>query len=267
MRRHTAKGATNATLLRQTPFVAIRRGNTILPGKDVYFCKNSRSLSLHTLIFSPAKKHRRQRHLAFWAVYASYFYMQSISPNCIKELDPKDVFSYAFVSLYCFVPACIISVYVSLTVFYSYIHRKKQYAIALLGYFALFALLIFINYFLSLLFFQQACHCDVAHIPFMRKFSLGYINGQNAIIAGVLALGLRLTRNWYVQVKENLILSQKTARTELDLEKTKLHPDFLLGSLDNIIHRIRTGNPDAPDKIVDLSDKLSRWLYEEEENA
>jgi hypothetical protein len=224
-------------------------------------------LSLYTFIFSPEKKHRRQRHLAFWSVYASYFYMQSISPNCIKELVPKDVFSYAFVSLYCFLPACIISVYISLTVFYSYIHRKKQYAFALLGYFVLYAILIFINYFFSLLFFQQSCHCDVAQVPFMRKFALGYINGQNAIIAGVLALGIRLTRNWYVQVKENLLLAQKAARTALDLEKMKLHPDFLLGSLDNIVHRIKTGSPDAPDKIVDLSDKLSRWLYEEEENA
>jgi len=231
------------------------------------FVKTDCCLSFHTFIFSPEKRHRRQRHLVFWGIYASYFYMQSISPNCIKELDSKDVFSYAFVSLYCFLPACVISVYVSLTVFYSYIHRKKKYAIALLGYFALYAILAFINYFFSLLFFQQSCHCDVAHIPFMRKFGLGYINSQNAIIAGVLALGIRLTRNWYVQVKENLLLAKKAARTALDLEKTKLHPDFLLGSLDNIVHRIRTGSPDAPDKIVDLSDKLSRWLYEEEENA
>ncbi len=193
--------------------------------------------------------------------------MQSISPNCIKELDPRDIFSYAFVSLYCFLPACIISVYVSLTIFYPYIHRKEKYAIAILGYFFLYAILSFINYFFSLLFFQQSCHCDVAHVPFMRKFALGSINSQNAIIAGVLALGIRFTRNWYVQVKENLLLAQKTARTALDLEKKKLHPDFLLGSLDNIVHRIRTGSPDAPDKIVDLSDKLSRWLYEEEENA
>jgi hypothetical protein len=193
--------------------------------------------------------------------------MQSISPNCIKELDSKDVFRYAFVSLYCFLPACIISVYVSLNFFYSYIRLKKQYVFALLGYFVLYAILIFINYFFSILFFHQSCHCNVAHVPFMRKFALGYLNGQNAIIAGVLALGIRLTRNWYLQVKENLLLSLKTTRTALDLEKMKLHPDFLLGSLDNIVHRIRTGSPDAPDKIVDLSDQLSRWLYEEEKNA
>ena len=224
-------------------------------------------MSLYSFIFSPEKKHRLRRHLVFWGVYASYFYMQSISPDCTKDLNPKDVFSYAFVSLYCFLPACVISVYVSLTVFYSFIHPKKKYIAALFGYFALFGILIFINYFFSLLFFQISCHCNVGNMPFMRKFAEGYLNSQNAIIAGVLALGIRLTRNWYVQAKENLLLAEKTARTALDLEKMKLHPDFLLGSLDNIIHRIRTGSSDALDKIVDLSDKLSRWLYEEEENA
>ncbi|HVU58254.1 MAG TPA: hypothetical protein VHD83_24505 [Puia sp.] len=224
-------------------------------------------MSLHTFIFSPEKKHRRIRHLVFWAAYASYFYMQSISPDCIRELDRKEVFSYAFVSLYCFIPVCAFSVYVSLTIFYHFIHKKKQYLLTFGGYFVLFGFCIFLNYFFSILFFHGACHCDVDKVPFMRKFALGYINSQNAIVAGVVALGIRLTRNWYAQVKENLLLAQKTARTALDLEKMKLHPDFLLGSLDNIVHRIRTGSPDAPDKIVDLSDKLSRWLYEEEGNA
>ncbi|HEY4206545.1 MAG TPA: hypothetical protein VGM31_07030, partial [Puia sp.] len=163
---------------------------------------------LHAFIFSPDKKHRRIRHLAFWALYASYFYMQSISPNCIKELNPKDVYSYAFVSLYCYLPACIISVYVSLTIFYSFIHRKKQYAFTFLGYLALFALLVLINYSFSILFFQGACHCDVHKIPFMRKFALAYLNSENAVVIGVLALGIRLTRNWYFQVIENLQLAQ-----------------------------------------------------------
>jgi len=122
------------------------------------------------------------------------------------------------------------------------------------------------NYFFSVLFLKLSCHCNVHDIIFMRKFSLGYMNSQNAIIAGVLALGIRLGRNWYVQKEENLVLAGKRARTSLDLEKVKIHPDFLLGSLDVIISRIKTGSPDAPEKIVDLSDKLSRWLYEGEED-
>lgn len=99
----------------------------------------------------------------------------------------------------------------------------------------------------------------------MRKFSLGYLNSQNAIIAGMLALGIRLTKNWYLFKEENLTLAAERARAGLNLEKIKIHPDFLLLSLDNIIGRIKTGSPDAADTIVDLSDRLSRWLYEEED--
>jgi hypothetical protein len=115
------------------------------------------------------------------------------------------------------------------------------------------------------LFLKISCHSNFDDIIFLRKFTLGYLNSQNAIIAGALALGIRLTRNWYLQKEENLRLAVEKARTSLNLEKVKIHPDFLLLSLDNIIDHIKTGSPEAADTIVDLSDRLSRWLYEEED--
>jgi hypothetical protein len=121
------------------------------------------------------------------------------------------------------------------------------------------------NYYFSVLFLKISCHCNVDDIIFLRKFTLGYLNSQNAIIAGFLALGIRLTRNWYLQKEENLRLAGEKTRTDLNLEKVKIHPEFLLMSLDNIIDHIKTGSPEAADTIVDLSDRLSRWLYEEED--
>jgi len=208
---------------------------------------------------------RITRHLAFWLAYGAYFYLQSISPDCIKELDPRDVFSFAFTSLWCFLPACILCVYVSLEVLYPFFLRKKRYIRLFLSFFPLFAVCVCINYFFSVLFLKLSCHCNIDDIIFLRKFTLGYLNSQNAIIAGALALGIRLTKNWYLQKEENLRLAGEKARASLNLEKVKIHPDFLLLSLDNIIGHIRTGSPDAADTIVDLSDKLSRWLYEEED--
>jgi hypothetical protein len=208
---------------------------------------------------------RLARHLAFWAAYCLYFYLQSISPDCIRELDPKDVFSFAFTSLYCFLPACILCVYVSLEILYPYFLRKKKYFRLFLSFFPLFGICVGMNYFFSVLFLKISCHCNVDDIIFLRKFTLGYLNSQNAIIAGALALGIKLTRNWYLQKEENLRLAVEKARTSLNLEKVKIHPDFLLLSLDNIIDHIKTGSPEAADTIVDLSDRLSRWLYEEED--
>jgi len=208
---------------------------------------------------------RLLRHLSFWSVYSLYFYLQSISPDCIKELDPRDVFSFAFTSLWCFLPACILCVYVSLEILYPLFLRKKRYIRLFLSFFLLFGICVCINYFFSVLFLQLSCRCNIDDIIFLRKFTLGYLNSQNAIIAGALALGIRLTKNWYLQKEENLRLAAEKARTSIHLEKVKIHPDFLLLSLDNIIGHIKTGSPEAADNIVDLSERLSRWLYEEED--
>jgi len=218
-------------------------------------------LSVHAFIFSPVKKLRLLRHLAFWSAYSIYFYLQSISPDCIKELDPKDVFSFAFTSLCCFLPACILCVYTSLGILYPYFLRRKKYLRLFLSFFLLFGICVWMNYYFSVLFLKLSCHCNVDNIIFLRKFTLGYLNGQNAIIAGFLALGIRLTRNWYFFKEENLRLAGEKTRTQLNLEKVKIHPEFLLISLDNIIADIKAEKPDAADKIVDLSDRLSRWLY------
>lgn len=222
-----------------------------------------KNLSFQPFIFSPDR--RVLRHLAFWLLYGIYFYLQSLSPDCIKELDPNDVFSFAFTSTWCFLPVCILCVYVSLEIFYPLLVLKKRYITLFLCFLPLFAVAVSINYFFSVLFLDISSHIPIDRITFMRKLTLGYLNSQNAIIAGALALGVRLTKNWYLQKEENLRLAALKARTSLDLEKVKIHPDFLLGSLDNIIGHIKTGNPAAADTIVDLSDRLSRWLYEEED--
>jgi len=222
-------------------------------------------LSFQSFIFSPAKRTQVLRHLAFWLIYGIYFYMQSLSPDCIKELDPRDVFSFAFTSAWCFLPVCILCVYISLEVFYPLLLRKTRYIALFLSFLLLFAVSFCINYFFSVLFLRVSSPIPIGEISFMRKFTLGYLNSQNAVIAGALAFGIRLTKNWYLQKEENLRLAALKARTSLDLEKVKIHPDFLLRSLDNIIGDIKTGNPAAADTIVDLSDRLSRWLYEEED--
>jgi len=156
-------------------------------------------------------------------------------------------------------------VYVSLEVLYPFFLRKKKYIPLFLSFFLLFGICVCMNYYFSLLFLKISCNCNVDDIIFLRKFTLGYLNSQNAIIAGALALGIRLTRNWYLFKEENLRLASEKARTSLNLEKVKIHPDFLLLSLDNIVGHIKTGSPEAADQIVDLSDRLSRWLYEEED--
>lgn len=216
-------------------------------------------------ILSPDKRHRRIRHAVFWTVYATYFYMQSISPDCIKGLQPSEVYQFAFHSLYSFLPACILCVYASLYVLYPLFLRTRRYLTFGFSFLILFLLSIAVNYFAAMLFLKVSCHCDLASIPFMRKFALGSLNSQNAIIVGGLALGIKLTRTWFLQRRENIALTRQKMKVRLGMIRGKLHPDYLVDSLGSIKEHLLGRQPDSPAMIIQLSDLLSYWLYEGDE--
>ncbi|MBS1604202.1 MAG: histidine kinase [Bacteroidetes bacterium] len=222
-------------------------------------------MTVAAFILSSDKHHRRLRHTAFWTVYGIYFYLQSISPDCVKGLQRSEVFSYAFHSLFSFLPACIGCVYASLYVLYPLFLQTRRYKTFAFSFFILFLLTIFVNYSGSVLFFAVSCHCDPASIPFMRKFALGLLNSHNAIIAGGLALGIKLTRTWFMQRRENIALTRNNAKTRLSMIRVKLHPDYLVDSLGSIKEHLLAGQPDSPAMIIQLSDLLSYWLYEGDE--
>jgi hypothetical protein len=216
-------------------------------------------------ILSTDKRRRRFRHVAFWVVYAIYFYLQGISPDCVKGLNPAEVYQFAFTSLYCFLPACILCVYASLYVLYPLFLRTQRYLTFSISFLILFLLSTAVNYFMAALFFKVSCHCDLSSVPFMRIFSLGFLNSQNAIIAGGIALGIRLTRTWFMQRRENIVLTQQRTKARLGMIRVKLHPDYLVDSLGSIKEHLLARQPDAPAMIIQLSDLLSYWLYEGDE--
>ena len=216
-------------------------------------------------ILSPDQRHRRLRHVTFWIVYAIYFYLQGISPDCIKGLNPAEVYQFAFTSVYCFLPACMLCVYASLYVLHPLFLRTKRYLLFGFSFLILFLLRTAVNYFTATLFYKVSCHCDLSSVPFMRIFSLGFLNSQNAIIAGGIALGIKLTRTWFMQRRENIVLTQLRTKARLSMIRVKLHPDYLVDSLGSIKEHLLARQPDSPAMIIQLSDLLSYWLYEGDE--
>jgi len=143
--------------------------------------------------------------------------------------------------------------------------RTRRYLTFGFSFLILFLLSIFVNYFAATLFLKVSCHCDTASIPFMRKFALGFLNSQNAIIAGGLALGIKLTRTWFMQRRENIALTRQKTKARLDMIRVKLHPDYLVDSLGSIKEHLLARRHDSPAMIIQLSDLLSYWLYEGDE--
>ena len=81
---------------------------------------------LSEIIFSNKALCRITRHLVFWLVYTIFFYLQSLVPEVITVLYHSNAFYVAWVSVYCFLPACIFSVYVFLYFLLpAYLQKKK----------------------------------------------------------------------------------------------------------------------------------------------
>ena len=90
------------------------------------------------------------------------------------------------------------------------------------------------------------------------------LNTRWGMIIATIALGIKLSKNWYRQQKENLEIVKNKLKMEMQSEKARIHPELLLRSLDNIYNNIQSGFDNAPSLILNLSDVLSYSLYENE---
>ncbi|GAO41476.1 hypothetical protein [Flavihumibacter petaseus] len=217
-------------------------------------------MGLKQLLFAQGKKPSLKRHLLFWMVITTYYYCQSISPNCTKGLPSAEVFRYAGVSVLCFLPACVIGVFVFLRWLKPLLTQKK-YLLFGSGCLSTAIMLQLLNYFTAVEFFRMSCHCDTGTIIFERKFAMAFINTQLAIFLGVLALALHLlVKQHQVQIN-NLALATATTAKKTDLAKAALYPAYLMDSLESIQKALLRKEEEAGIAILTLSEKLSNRLY------
>src|SRR5580765_3832992 len=219
---------------------------------------------IENIIFSDKPGYRIKRHLFFWIPYCLFFFLQSIAPNHINDLLYSRAYKNAFVSLYCFLPVCMFSVYINLYFLLPFFLQKRDYVGFALGFVLLFGLAIFINQPFALLFFKNT-QVPADKINAYNTLYLALTNAQHAIVLGGFAIGIKAAKNWYIQQKENLILSKQKNRTALQLLKARIHPQFLFHSLDSLYTNIKAGSSKSPEMILNLSDQLSYILYESDE--
>jgi Histidine kinase len=203
------------------------------------------------------------RHLAFWLVLALHFIIQNLMIGGANEaLKPRSFIDSAFNACF-FFPFYILSVYVFINVVLPrYLFRSRY--------------LIFFFWMVSLVIFDFiACfYCGVlyihltSHIPF-DKITFDN-NKYNAIVNGLflpvtilgISGGIKLTKKWYLDQKENERMAKQKISRELQLLKTQLHPRFLFHSLHAIKKHIQSSSSLAANLILHLSDLLSYILYE-----
>jgi two-component system, LytTR family, sensor kinase len=229
----------------------------------VYLYRNKR-MPDHPFILSDQPRYRRARHFVLWVIYGAYFTAQSYFPTgAVRGISPHFI-KMAFLSTAMFLPFCAVAMYVLLYYLYPRYLQRGGFRSFGLRFLALFFAGIFMNYWTSRVFYHYSAP-DTSHVT--QAAFLGLHNTVIAIIISIFLLGIRLGRNAYIQQQANLLLARQKARTELQLLKTRIDPDFLFHTLDQLRVMADAGVPELPSAILRLSDKLSDILYGEEEET
>ncbi len=225
-------------------------------------------MRIGNLIFSNLLSYRLARHFLFWLTYCFLFFIQSFVPADVHGFFRSKTYYSAFVSLYCFLPVCVVSLYLALYIIWPFFLKRKKYLLAFYAMVAVFLIDIFLNYFFSLIFFSNY-YIRSEVLKFggeLAKFSgtlqLAYQNSVWAITSMGLGLAIKLSKNSYLQQRENLEIVKKKLRNEINLQKSRLQPLYLRGSLDSIHAHVNAGSEKGYQMILKLSDVLNYTLYE-----
>ena len=84
------------------------------------------------------------------------------------------------------------------------------------------------------------------------------------MIIATVALGIKASKEWYLQQKENQLILRQQIRSKMQLHKARIHPELLFRSLDSIEQNVESDSVNTTSMILNLSDLLSYSLYESE---
>jgi len=215
----------------------------------------------HDFIFSDITSYRVPRHLVFWFVFTLIFSIQSFG-DPLAGFISKESLMHVLETDMCFLPFCILSVYIFSNFLFPVFLKKKKYAAFIVGFLLVVMLGVWIDYYATDLYFNLA---SVNTLTFGQKIMVDYNFVWSAILGGGVVLGIKLGKNWYQQQNENLLLAKQKANTELKLLKARIHPDFLFKTLDDIYKKINSGSSKSPLMILKFSEMLSYLLYESDQ--
>ncbi len=216
-------------------------------------------MTRHEFIFSNKLKPRLARHLVFWITYCIYFYIQSIPPQTFTEFFIAKTYFIALINLCTFVPVFIITTYFLIYYLLPKTIMKRKYLLFITGFLLSYIAGTAINYFTTQWFLFIT-----GYFPntFQHRIEMSNYNTRWGMIIATIALGIKLTENWYLQQQQNFELIKRKAKAEMQSEKARIHPELLLRSLNTIHSNIQINTDKAPSLILNLSEILSYSLYE-----
>lgn len=208
------------------------------------------SMTIQNFIFSNKMSDRLARHLCFWFGYAWLFHFQNDNRTLLY--------------LGSFLPACVLAVYLAL-IWLMPLLKQKRYIVFSMGGLVLFAVTLWLNYFTSSQFFYwsyQLYGFFEKVVPDNMIFGLALHNQTIAMSLGGIAIGIKATKDWYIEQKQTADLEKLKALNELKLEKANLYPKFIFQALNSLQRKLEEGADESPVVLMKLSDTLSYILYD-----
>lgn len=214
-------------------------------------------------IFSDKPVNRLYRHVLFWAVLALHFVIQNLLIGGFNESLKQRSFSESVYYLLFFLPTYILDAYILLYILIPVYFIPRKYALFLVWIVVLIIIGCVASTLLGALYMHLAWHMPFYTITFnSNKYNL-VVNGLFLpVTILVISGGIKITKSWYFEQKENERLAKEKINGELQLLKNQLHPRFLFYSLNTIKRNILLHPGLAANLILKLSDLLSYLLYE-----
>jgi sensor histidine kinase YesM len=224
-------------------------------------------MSRNDFIFSQHIKPRLLRHAVFWIIFAGYLFLFRFYIRALPEMFEPATYIDKLGKLLIFLPVSFFYAYFALYYLLPNYILKARY-LSLLGIVILLSLLLLsCSYLVSPLFDIR----NVWDIPSSRDgvvkeldFAVNNVLVYPLTVSGF-AIGIKMTKDWYLKQKENEELARLKIKTGVQLQKTLIHPKFLFRSLNSIYKDTLLGSEQSPGMLLKLSDLLSYMLYESNE--
>jgi hypothetical protein len=224
-------------------------------------------MTLNNFIFSNQPKIRLARHLAFWTVFSLHFIVQNLMIGGPGEGKTSRTFLQSFFHFLYFLPIYLLFTYFFIEIILPKFLYPRRWAAFTFSFLFLFSICFICIYYSGAFYLNNTMNIPYGEITFSANKYHAIVDGMFVpfMLFGI-AAGIKFSKKWYVQQRENEKLAKQKLATELQLLKTSIHPRFLFHSLHTVQRHINNSSEQSPALILELSDLLSYILYEKDES-
>src|SRR6186997_2408551 len=210
-------------------------------------------MNTHEIIFSDQLKYRIGRHVVFGILFSLHFIIQNLMIGGPGEAKTSRTFLESASHFLYFLPLYLLSAYLFIEVLLPKFLFKQRYTAFSFSFLILFAISFIAIYYAGMFYLHNATGKPFSQIDFKANKYHAIVDGLFVpfMLFGITA-GIKFSKKWFLQQRENEKLSRQKLTTELQLLKTSLHPRFLFHSLNTVQRYINYSPAQSSALILEL---------------